>query len=105
MLFVLTNESGAAARLDNAARRSRRRQMAVGALDETGQERHGSATAGVKRQYMGCAGRVANGVNAVHLFYVREKARGFRTKATPSTGSDGGAATRHDPAGSTNAHA
>jgi SRSO17 transposase len=54
--------------------------MAVGALDETGQEKHGSATAGVKRQYMGCAGRVANGINAVHLFYVREKTCGFRTK-------------------------
>ena len=31
------------------------------------------ATAGVKRQYMGCAGRVANGINTVHLSYVREK--------------------------------
>jgi SRSO17 transposase len=30
-------------------------------------------TAGVKRQYMGCAGRVANGINTVHLAYVREK--------------------------------
>jgi hypothetical protein len=28
---------------------------------------------GVKRQYMGCAGRVANGINTVHLSYVREK--------------------------------
>jgi SRSO17 transposase len=63
----------AAAGLDNAARRSRRRRMAVGALDETGQEKQGSATAGVKRQYMGCAGRVANGINTVHLSYVREK--------------------------------
>jgi SRSO17 transposase len=63
----------AAAGLDEAARRSRRRRMAVGALDETGQEKQGSATAGVKRQYMGCAGRVANGINTVHLSYVREK--------------------------------
>jgi SRSO17 transposase len=63
----------AAAGLDAAARRSRRRRMAVGALDETGQEKQGSSTAGVKRQYMGCAGRVANGVNTVHLAYVREK--------------------------------
>jgi SRSO17 transposase len=31
------------------------------------------ATAGVKRQYMGCAGRVANGINVVHLSHVREK--------------------------------
>jgi SRSO17 transposase len=63
----------AAAGLDAAARRSRRRRMAVGALDETGQEKQGSATAGVKRQYLGCAGRVANGINTVHLSYVREK--------------------------------
>ena len=63
----------AAAGLDAAARRSRRRRMTVGALDETGQEKQGSATSGVKRQYMGCAGRVANGINTVHLSYVREK--------------------------------
>jgi SRSO17 transposase len=63
----------AAARLDAAARRCRRGRLAVGALDETGQEKQGSATAGVKRQYMGCAGRVANGINTVHLSYVREK--------------------------------
>ena len=63
----------AAAGLDEAARRSRRARMAVGALDETGQEKQGTATAGVKRQYMGCAGRVANGINTVHLSYVREK--------------------------------
>ena len=63
----------AAAGLDAAARRSRRRRMAVGALDETGQEKQGSSTSGVKRQYMGCAGRVANGINTVHLSYVREK--------------------------------
>jgi SRSO17 transposase len=63
----------AAAGLDAAARRSRRRRMTVGALDETGQEKHGAGTAGVKRQYMGCAGRVANGINTVHLSYVREK--------------------------------
>jgi SRSO17 transposase len=61
-----------AAGLDDAARRSRRRRMTVGALDETGQEKQGSSTAGVKRQYMGCAGRVANGINTVHLSYVRE---------------------------------
>jgi SRSO17 transposase len=63
----------AAAGLDDAARRSRRRRMTVGALDETGQEKQGGATSGVKRQYMGCAGRVANGINTVHLSYVREK--------------------------------
>jgi SRSO17 transposase len=59
--------------LDEAARRSRRSRVTVGALDETGQEKQGSSTAGVKRQYMGCAGRVANGINTVHLSCVREK--------------------------------
>jgi SRSO17 transposase len=63
----------AAAGLDEAARRPRRKRMIVGALDETGQEKQGTTTAGVKRQYMGCAGRVANGINTVHLSYVREK--------------------------------
>jgi SRSO17 transposase len=63
----------AAAGLDAAARRSRRKRITVGALDETGQEKQGSQTAGVKRQYMGCAGRVANGINTVHLSYVLEK--------------------------------
>ena len=38
-----------------------------------GRKRPAQATAGVKRQYMGCAGRVANGINTVHLSYVREK--------------------------------
>jgi SRSO17 transposase len=46
--------------------------MTVAALDETGQEKQGTGTAGVK-QYMGCAGRVANGTSTVHLSYVREK--------------------------------
>jgi SRSO17 transposase len=63
----------AAAGLDEAASRGRRRGLTVGALDETGQAKQGVATAGVKRQYMGCAGRVANGINTVHLSYVREK--------------------------------
>jgi SRSO17 transposase len=58
--------------LEQAARRRRRGGMTVGAVDETGQEKAGAATAGVKRQYMGCAGRVANGINTVHLSYVRE---------------------------------
>jgi SRSO17 transposase len=63
----------AVAGLDEAARRSRRPGgMTVGALDETGQEKQGSSTAGVKRQYLGCAGRVANGINTVHLSYVRQ---------------------------------
>ena len=64
----------AVAGLEQAARRGRRRRgLVVGAIDETGQEKAGEATAGVKRQYLGCAGRVANGINTVHLSYVREK--------------------------------
>jgi SRSO17 transposase len=64
----------AAAGLEEAARRGgRRRGLVIGAIDETGQEKAGEATAGVKRQYLGCAGRVASGINTVHLSYVREK--------------------------------
>jgi SRSO17 transposase len=63
----------AVAGLDEAARRTgRRRGLAVGAIDETGQLKAGSRTAGVKRQYLGCAGKVANGINTVHLVSVRE---------------------------------
>ena len=63
----------AVAGLDQAAARRRgRRPLAVGALDETGQEKAGTATAGVQRQHMGCAGGVENGINTVHLSYVRE---------------------------------
>jgi SRSO17 transposase len=63
----------AVAGLQEAAGRGRRGGLVIGALDETGQQKQGEATAGVKRQYMGCAGRVANGINTVHLSYVREK--------------------------------
>ena len=64
----------AAAGLEEAARRGKRRRgLVIGAIDETGQEKAGEATAGVKRQYLGCAGRVANGINTVHLSYVRDK--------------------------------
>jgi DDE superfamily endonuclease len=52
----------AAAGLDEAARRPRRKRMTAGALDETGQEKQGSSTSGVKRQYMGCAGRVSGAI-------------------------------------------
>ena len=63
----------AAAGLDEAARRGRRQAAGDRGDRETGQEKQGSATAGVKRQYMGCAGRVENGINTVHLSYVREE--------------------------------
>ena len=62
----------AVAGLDDAARRRRRRRgLVIGAIDETGQEK-AEATCGVKRQYLGCAGQVANGINTVHVAYVRE---------------------------------
>ncbi|HEY7359589.1 MAG TPA: transposase, partial [Streptosporangiaceae bacterium] len=64
----------AVAGLDEAARRSGRRGLAVGAVDETGQVKQGEHTAGVKRHYLGCAGKVANGITTVHLAYVRERA-------------------------------
>ena len=64
----------AVAGLTEAARRGKRRGgLVIVAIDETGQEKAGEATAGVKRQYMGCAGQVANGINTVRLAYVREK--------------------------------
>jgi hypothetical protein len=63
----------AVAGLDEAAcKTGRRRGLAVGVLDETGQVKQDSRTAGVKRQYLGCVGKVANGINTVHLSYVRE---------------------------------
>jgi DDE superfamily endonuclease len=65
----------AVAGLLQAARRSGRRGgLVIGALDETGQEKTGTATPGVQRQYLGCAGKVATGINTVHLAYVREHA-------------------------------
>jgi SRSO17 transposase len=58
----------AVARLDATAPCS---GLTVGALDESGQEKKGAATAGVKRQHMGCAGGIDNGINTVHLAYIR----------------------------------
>jgi SRSO17 transposase len=46
-----------------------RRALTIFAFDETGQEKSGDKTAGVKRQYMGCAGQVANGINTVHMSF------------------------------------
>ena len=61
----------AVAGLDQAARG---RGLVVGAVDETGQVKQGGHTAGAKRHYLGCAGKVANGITTVHLAYVRERA-------------------------------
>lgn len=46
--------------------------LRVAALDESGQEKQGAATAGAQRQYMGCAGRIANGVNTVYCTYATQ---------------------------------
>ena len=55
----------AAAGLDEAARRSRRRRMAVGGLDKTGQEK--PCHRGRETPVHGLRGRVADGINTVHL--------------------------------------
>ncbi len=60
----------AVAGLDERAGASRLR---IGALDETGQVKKGTATAGVQRQHMGCADGIANGINTVHLAYIVER--------------------------------
>ena len=62
----------AVAGLDQAACGLGRRALAVGAIDETSQVKQGERTAGVKRHYLGCAGKVANGITTVHLAYARE---------------------------------
>ena len=64
----------AVAGLDQAACLGGRRGLAVGAIDETSQVKQGKRTAGVKRHYLGCAGKVANGITTVHLAYAREGA-------------------------------
>jgi hypothetical protein len=64
----------AVAGLDEAARRrGQRRGLRIGAIDETSQVKQGCATAGVQRQYLGCVGKVANGITTVHLAYARER--------------------------------
>jgi SRSO17 transposase len=62
----------AVAGLSQAARDGGRRGLAVGAINETSQVKQGERTAGVKRHYLGCAGKVANGITTVHLAYARE---------------------------------
>jgi SRSO17 transposase len=42
---------------------------AVAILDESGQEKKGTATVGVKRQYVGCAGRISNAINTVYCSF------------------------------------
>ena len=49
---------------------------AVLVVDESGQEKAGERTAGVQRQYLGCAGRVANGINVVYVSYAAPAGHG-----------------------------
>lgn len=42
---------------------------AVLVLDESGQEKSGGVTVGVKRQYVGCVGKITNAVNVVYASY------------------------------------
>jgi SRSO17 transposase len=60
--------------LEAAARKrgKRKGRLKILALDETGQEKKGESTAGVKRQHMGCADGVANGISTVHAAWIRE---------------------------------
>lgn len=46
---------------------------AVAVLDETGQQKKGGHTAGVKPQYVGCAGQVANAINIVYCTYASRR--------------------------------
>lgn len=54
-----------------------RDEFAVTVFDESGQEKKGEDTAGVKRQYVGCAGRVANSVNVVYATYASPRGHGL----------------------------
>ena len=42
---------------------------AVVVIDESGQEKSGTGTVGVKRQYVGCVGKITNAVNVVYATY------------------------------------
>lgn len=44
-------------------------EFAVAVFDESAQEKKGTMTAGVKRQYAGCVGKVTNAVNVVYCTY------------------------------------
>ncbi len=44
-------------------------ELCVLVLDESGDEKTGTATCGVKRQYVGCVGKVTNAINFVNATY------------------------------------
>jgi hypothetical protein len=47
----------------------------VGLVDETSQVKKGTKTPGVQRQYLGCVGKVENGVVTVHVGVARGKSK------------------------------
>ena len=53
----------------------------VGVIDETSSLKQGDQTPGVQRQYLGCAGKVANGIITVHVGVARGR---FQRCSTPS---------------------
>jgi SRSO17 transposase len=44
-------------------------EFAVAVFDESVQEKKGNLTAGVKRQYAGCVGKITNAINVVYCTY------------------------------------
>jgi SRSO17 transposase len=48
-------------------------EFAVAVFDESAQEKKGSMTAGVKRQYAGCVGKVTNAINVVYCTYASRR--------------------------------
>jgi len=65
----------AVAGLQQASRRSGRRGgLVTGRWMRPARRRQAPPRPGVRRQYLGCAGKAANGINTVHLAYVREHA-------------------------------
>src|SRR3954462_9985836 len=51
----------------------------VGVLDETSAHKQGDKTPGVQRQYLGCAGKVDNGIVTVHVGVARGSFRALLT--------------------------
>jgi SRSO17 transposase len=57
-------------------------EFAVAVFDESGQEKKGTQTATVKRQYVGCAGKVTNAINIVYCTYATPRGHAI-IAATP----------------------